>query len=135
MLNGLLVGSGYRFSFQTKYKSKASAILLIEFSHRHGSAAPSGLKITGIDEINRALLRCTHVSGGDDGINLRMIRTCFDSAGWVLLHLVNSSIAQSDVPQSWKHSLVHPIHKSGSHSYPANFRTKSGPNPYLVRSW
>ena len=36
--------------------------------------------------------------------------------------LKNSSITQSDVPQSWKHFLVHPIRKSGSHSDPANFR-------------
>ena len=59
---------------------------------------------------------------GDDGVSIQMIRTCFDSVGWVLLHLVNSSITQSDVPESWKHSLVHPIHKSGDHSDPSNFR-------------
>ena len=59
---------------------------------------------------------------GDDGVSIQMIRTCFDAVGWVLLHLVNSSITQSDVPESWKHSLVHPIHKSGNHSDPSNFR-------------
>ena len=59
---------------------------------------------------------------GDDGVSIQMFRTCFDSVGWVLLHLVNSSITQSDVPDSWKHSLVHPIHKSGDHSDPSNFR-------------
>ena len=61
-------------------------------------------------------------ASGHDGITLLMIRTCFDSVGWVLLHLVNSSIIQSEVPKSWKHSLVHPIHKSGDHSDPTNFR-------------
>ena len=59
---------------------------------------------------------------GGDGISIGMIRLCFDSVGWVLLHLVNSSITQSDVPHSWKHSLVHPIHKSGNISDPSNFR-------------
>ena len=59
---------------------------------------------------------------GSDGISIDMFRTCFDSVGMVLLHLVNSSITKSDVPYSWKHSLVHPIHKSGDHSDPANFR-------------
>ena len=55
---------------------------------------------------------------GADGIGIDMIRACFDSVGMVLLHLVNSSITLPDVPDSWKHSLVHPIHKSGDHSDP-----------------
>ena len=59
---------------------------------------------------------------GHDGVTIQMFRVCFHSVGWVLLHLVNSSITQSDVPDSWKHSLVHPIHKSGDHSDPSNFR-------------
>ena len=40
----------------------------------------------------------------------------------MLLHLVNSSISLSEVPESWKHSLVFPIHKSGNASNPSNFR-------------
>ena len=44
-------------------------------------------------------------SCGDDGISIRMFRLSFDAVGMVLLHLVNSSITQSDVPASWKHSL------------------------------
>ena len=53
-----------------------------------------------------------------------MFRLCFDSigGGGVILQLVNSSITLSDVPKSWKHSLVHPIHKSGDPHDPANFR-------------
>ena len=43
---------------------------------------------------------------GADGISIDMIRACFDSVGMVLLHLVNSSITLSDVPDSWKHSIV-----------------------------
>ena len=59
---------------------------------------------------------------GDDGISIHMFRMSFDSIGEVILHLVNSSITQSDVPSSWKHSLVHPILKSGDPSDPSNFR-------------
>ena len=59
---------------------------------------------------------------GDDGICVRMVRLSFDAIGTVLLHLVNSSISLSDIPQSWKHSLVHPIHKTGDPSNPSNFR-------------
>jgi len=59
---------------------------------------------------------------GEDGISIHMFRVCFDSLGEVLLHLVNSSITQSDVPDSWKHSLVHPIFKSGDPCNPSNFR-------------
>ena len=59
---------------------------------------------------------------GEDGISIHVFRACFDSIGGVLLHLLNSSITQSDIPQSWKHSLVHPILKSGDPSDPSNFR-------------
>ena len=59
---------------------------------------------------------------GDDGVCIGMIRMSFDAIGAVLLHLVNSSISLSDVPLSWKHSLVHPIHKTGDPSNPSNFR-------------
>ena len=59
---------------------------------------------------------------GDDGVTIEMFRVCFDAVGEVLLHLVNSSIIQSEVPQSWKHSLVHPILKSGDPTNPSNYR-------------
>ena len=59
---------------------------------------------------------------GEDGVSIHVFRECFDSIGGVLLHLLNSSITQSDVPHSWKHSLVHPILKSGDPSDPSNFR-------------
>ena len=61
---------------------------------------------------------------GEDGVRvcIRMVRMSFDAIGSVLLHLVNSSISLSEVPQSWKHSLVHPIHKAGDPSNPCNFR-------------
>ena len=59
---------------------------------------------------------------GEDGVCISMVRMSFDAIGTVLLHLVNSSISLSDVPQSWKHSLVHPIHKTGDPTNPSNFR-------------
>ena len=59
---------------------------------------------------------------GDDGVSIHMFRMCFNTIGEVILHLVNSSIILSDVPPSWKHSLVHPILKSGDPSNPSNFR-------------
>ena len=61
-------------------------------------------------------------ASGEDSISIRMVRMSFDAIGPVLLHLVNSSLSLSDVPQSWKHSLVHPIHKTGNPSNPSNFR-------------
>ena len=72
----------------------------------------------------RAIVYSVNASSacGEDGICIRMVRMSFDAIGDVLLHLVNSSISLSDVPQSWKHSLVHPIHKAGDPSNPSNFR-------------
>ena len=59
---------------------------------------------------------------GADGLCIRLLKLAFNSIGHVLLFIINSCIATNDVPQSWKHSIVHPIHKSGDPSNPSNFR-------------
>ena len=45
-----------------------------------------------------------------------------DSIGGVILHIINVCLIQSDIPDSWKHSKVHSLFKSGNLSDPANFR-------------
>ena len=59
---------------------------------------------------------------GEDGINIRMIWLSFDAIGPLILRLVNSSILHSDIPASWKHSLVHPVFKSGDPTNASNYR-------------
>ena len=59
---------------------------------------------------------------GEDGVSILLVRLSFEAIGTVLLHLVNSSITLSEVPDSWKHSLVFPIRKSGDPSNQSNFR-------------
>ena len=61
-------------------------------------------------------------SSGSDGICIRILKICFGSIGHVLLYLVNSCLTSCEFPASWKHSIVHPIHKSGDPSNPSNFR-------------
>ena len=76
-----------------------------------------------LDELRSIIFGLSSSSAcGADGISIHMFRMTFDSIGEVILHLVNSSITQSDVPASWKHSVVHPILKSGDPSDPSNFR-------------
>ena len=59
---------------------------------------------------------------GIDGLCIRVIKLCFDAIGVPLLNIVNTCLANCDFPVAWKHSLIHPIHKSGPPSNPANFR-------------
>ena len=59
---------------------------------------------------------------GLDGLCIRVIKLCFEAIGVPLLNIVNTCLANCDFPVSWKHSLIHPIHKSGPSSNPANFR-------------
>ena len=61
-------------------------------------------------------------SRGPDGLCIRILKLSFNSIGHVLLHLVNSCIESNDIPAAWKHSLVHPIHKSGDPANPSNYR-------------
>ena len=57
-----------------------------------------------------------------DGVCIRMLKTCFPAIGDVILHIINTCISRSDIPHHWKHSIVHPIFKSGNPSDPTNFR-------------
>ena len=59
---------------------------------------------------------------GDDGLCIRVIKASFDAIGDILLHIINTCLANSDFPDSWKHSIVHPIYKTGDPSDPSNFR-------------
>ena len=46
----------------------------------------------------------------------------FDAIGPVLLHIVNTCLTTCDFPDSWKHSMVHPIFKSGDPTVISNYR-------------
>ena len=59
---------------------------------------------------------------GPDGICIRILVLCFDAIGPILLHVVNTCLTSCDIPDSWKHSLVHPIFKSGDPDLVCNYR-------------
>ena len=59
---------------------------------------------------------------GSDGVSIRILRLCFDAIGHVLIFILNSCLTTCEFPASWKHSIVHPIYKSGSHSSASNYR-------------
>ena len=59
---------------------------------------------------------------GTDGISIRALKLGLDVICVPLLNIVNTCLASNDFPNVWKHSIVHPIHKSGPLSDPANFR-------------
>ena len=61
-------------------------------------------------------------ASGTDGICIRMLKAGFPAIGGVILHIINTSITKSDIPDSWKHSTVRPLFKSGNPSDLANFR-------------
>ena len=61
-------------------------------------------------------------ASGTDGICIRVLKMSFSAVGPVLMHIVNSCIVHNDIPASWKHALIHPIHKSGDPNTPSNYR-------------
>ena len=84
-----------------------------------------GFKVSPIDIDT---LTCTVFSmrnspaRGADGVCVRVLKAGFPAVGCIILHIVNTCLIQSDYPTSWKHSLIHPIHKTGDPSDPSNFR-------------
>ena len=61
-------------------------------------------------------------ASGLDGVCVRVLKAAFPAVGMVLLHIINVCLTHSDYPASWKHSLIHPIFKTGDPSDPSNFR-------------
>ena len=62
---------------------------------------------------------------GHDGVPIFALRQCFAVLGPHLLHLINTSITKCVFPSDWKLASVVPLHKSGSHEVPGNFRPVS----------
>ena len=60
-------------------------------------------------------------ASGADGVCIRVLLLSFDAIGPILLHVVNNCLS-CDFPDSWKHSLVHPIFKSGNPDIVSNYR-------------
>ena len=58
---------------------------------------------------------------GSDGICIRIL-LCFDAVSPILLHIVNAYLTSCDIPETWKHSLVFPIFKSGDPAMTSNYR-------------
>ena len=59
---------------------------------------------------------------GSDGLCIRIFKAAFPAIGSVILNIVNACITRSEIPASWKHSIVNPIFKNGNPSDPSNFR-------------
>ena len=59
---------------------------------------------------------------GSDGVSTQILRLCFDAIGHVLFYFVNICLTTCEFPDSWKHSIIHPIHKSGNPSDASNYR-------------
>ena len=80
----------------------------------------AGVTLTELREVVFSMKR----SGacGPDGISIRILLLCFDAIGPVLLHIINACLTSCDFPDSWKHSLVYPIFKSGDPSVISNYR-------------
>ena len=81
-----------------------------------------------VEPITMEMLRCAlftmrnSAACGDDGICVRVLKLCAGPVGDVILHIVNSSLTNSQFPDPWKHSLLQPIYKAGDPNSPSNFR-------------
>ena len=62
---------------------------------------------------------------GSDGICIRVMKAAFPVIGPVVQHLTNTSIVNNGIPDTWKQSLVTPIHKAGDPATPSNFRPRT----------
>ena len=62
---------------------------------------------------------------GDDGITVSMLKLTFPVVGPHLLHVINRSIVDGELPPEWKVASVTPLLKSGSVSDVNNYRPVS----------
>ena len=76
-----------------------------------------------MDEIE-TLLTCldTTKATGPDGISATMLKNTATSIAPIVTQLCNMSIRSGIVPESWKTSVIVPIHKQGDSANPGNYR-------------
>ena len=59
---------------------------------------------------------------GHDNLSLKFIKDGFFVIGPLLLCIINTSIATNTFPDTWKHSIIKPLLKSGDEQLPSNYR-------------
>ena len=72
--------------------------------------------------LRRTVFSMRNTSARGDELRTRVSKASFDAIGDILLHIINTYLSNSDIPDPWRHSIVHPIYKSGDPSDPSNFR-------------
>ena len=76
-----------------------------------------------LPELSASLRRMgTSRACGPDGITIEMLKLTFPVVGPHLLHIINSSIINCDLPEQWKSATVTPLHKKGDTEDPNNYR-------------
>ena len=119
-LNEYFVGVGPRVAGEVR--DRGEPLPLPGRLPRVGACAFT-LKPVSLDFLRSVLFSMKNSGAcGSDGICTRILKLCFDVIGHVFLHIINTCLTTCEFPASWKHSIVHPIHKSGSLSETSNFR-------------
>ena len=81
------------------------------------------VKPATLPELSCALRRMSlSKASGADGITVSMLKMTFQVVGPHLLHFINRSIVDGELPPEWKVATVTPLFKSGSASDVDNYR-------------
>ena len=119
-LNEYFVGVGPRVAAEVR--DRGEPLHLPCRLPRVGACAFSLLPIS-LQSLRSVLFSMKNSStSGSDGVSIRILKLCFGAIGHVLLYFVNTCLTTCDFPASWKHSIIHPIHKSGDTSQASNYR-------------
>ena len=84
-----------------------------------------GFRVAGVtmSELRKEVLSMKRSGAcGSDGVCIRTLILCFDAIGPILVHIINACLTLCEFPDAWKHSLVHPIFKSGDPDLISNYR-------------
>ena len=119
-LNSFFVSVGPRIATEIRNQNPD-----IDLSVRLPRVGACGFQLRAVtlDELRHTVFGMRNSGAcGTDGVCIRMLKAGFPAIGGVILHIINSCINHSDIPDPWKHSTVRPIFKSGNPSDPSNFR-------------
>ena len=121
-LNSYFVSVGPRVAAEVADRGGAAAARVPCRLPRVGACAFT-VSPTDIDTLTTTLLSMRNSPAcGADGVCVRVLRAAFPAVGYIILHIINTCLLQADFQPSWKHSLVHPLFKTGDPSNPSNYR-------------
>lgn len=87
-------------------------------------------RILSMSDLRKILKQMPNKNSNVDGITTKILKTAFEAIGNIMLHIINTSLQEGEVPINWKISTIIPIEKKENTILCSEFRPINMLPPY-----